>query len=136
LLFKSLTSKFVSFPVTLTHCLWWSLIWTRAWHLWLSRAIFITGSYCFVTSRPKIKYCLFAVAGWPTHLKCTRCKKKSPISIWLFFGHSFSDVETCNMEFEVLFSYVSLWRINEMYNVPYLCLLNWNWKLFSFQLSI
>jgi hypothetical protein len=70
----SLTSKFFGYPVILTHCLWWSLIWTRAWHLWLSRVIFITGSYCFDTSGPKIKYCLFAVAGRPTHLKCTWCK--------------------------------------------------------------
>jgi hypothetical protein len=62
----SLTSKIFIYLVTLTHCLWWSLIWTRAWHLWLSRVIFITGSYRFDTFRPKIKYCLFAFADRPT----------------------------------------------------------------------
>ena len=46
----SLVSKFFSYTVTLAHCLWWLLICTRTWHLWLSPIIFITGSNCLDTS--------------------------------------------------------------------------------------
>ena len=46
----SLVSKVFSYTVTLAHYLWWLLIRTLTWHLWLSRIIFITGTNCLDTS--------------------------------------------------------------------------------------